>query len=83
MYKYRITSIINSDNWKDVSYHIQRKKWYGWRNIVIKENENSSRLTFKSFDEAMFYCIKHYCKFGEIFQPYPNVIEYRPYSFNM
>jgi hypothetical protein len=81
MEKYRIVSLGDCDL-KKQTYFIQKKGFWGWRMIHIKENNESKRLSFNSFVEAEFHILKNYCRHnGEIYQPYPNEFHYEATSY--
>lgn len=81
MEKYRIISLGDSNLTKE-TYHIQKKKFWGWRMIHIKENKEDNRLSFNSYGEAEFHIIKKYCRGeGEIYQPCPNEYHYLEYTY--
>ena len=83
MEKYRIVS-LGDDSLKKQTYHIQKKGFWGWRMIHIKENKSSTRLSFNSYGEAEFHLLRKYClSHGEISQPYPNEYHYRAFSYYM
>ena len=71
MEKYRIISKNPSDVTK-TEWFIQRKKFWGWRTIEVKENNWSTELSFGSLGEAEFYMYKHYFRDGSVYQPTSN-----------
>ena len=71
MEKYRIISKNPSDVTK-TEWFIQRKKFWGWRTIEVKENNRSTELSFGSLGEAEFYMYKHYFRDGWVHQPTAN-----------
>ena len=80
MEKYRIVSVNPSDVTK-ITWHIQRKKFWGWRKIYVIENNRSKELTFGSLGEAEHYIYKHYFGAGEVYQPTPNEFWYERYTY--
>lgn len=81
METYRITSIIPNCELSRISFRIERKTFFGWKEIEIKENSCSKELSFGSYVEAEHYIYKNYFGHGEVYQPYPNVYQYTPYTY--
>ena len=81
MEKYRIVSENPSDVTK-TTWHIQRKKFWGWRTIEVKENNWSTELSFGSVGEAEFYMYKHYFRDGWVHQPTSNEYWYERNTYS-
>jgi hypothetical protein len=80
MEKYRIVSENPSDVTK-TTWHIQRKKFWGWRKIHVFENNNSKELSFGSLGEAEHYMYKNYFRDGDVYQPTLNEYWYERYTY--
>ena len=80
MEKYRIVSKNPSDR-NRTSWHIERKKFWGWRTIMIKENNTRKPLTFNSMADAEYYMYCFYFKNGEVYQPNLNEFWYEPFTY--
>lgn len=78
---YRITSKTPDSNLSKISYRVERKTFFGWKEIKVKENGSSKELSFGSYGEAEYYIFNNYFGHGEVYQPYPNVYQYKPYTY--
>jgi hypothetical protein len=78
---YRIVSIIPNSDLSKISYRIERKTFFGWKEIKIKEDSSSRELSFGSLVEAEHYVLNNYLGHGVVYQPYPNVYQFKPYTY--
>jgi len=80
--KYRIIKEVNN---KLISptFFIQRKGWFFWKSLTIKENGDSTTLQFKSFEDAEIYMRDSYfTSEGIVFKPCENEYHYTKYEYN-
>lgn len=79
--KYRITSELNC-KLLSPTFFIQRKRFFVWKNIQIKENGHSKDVTFENYEEAENYMRHHYFQFdGNVFKPRANEYHYTQFSY--
>ncbi len=79
--KYKIVSKHNN-KLLNISFYIQRKSFFGWRNITITENKESKVLKFDSYEDAETYMRdKYFSTEGEVFKPSENEYHYTEYSY--
>lgn len=75
MQKYRIINQSRHDL-TNITFHVQRKGFWGWRMIKVTENGDSKHLSFGSYVEAEHYIVKNYFRDGHLYQPTPNEYHY-------
>lgn len=83
MEKYRITSETTNQtsNGNKTTFYIERKRWYGWRKIKIKEDVKKTTLTFNAYEEAEKHMIDNYFGHGWFYKPYTNEYHYQDYTY--
>ena len=75
MQKYRIVNQSRNDL-TNITFHVQRKGFWGWRMVKVTENGNTENLSFGSYVEAEQYIVKKYFRDGHLYQPRPNEYHY-------
>lgn len=80
--KYRIVSKLNYQLISP-TFFIQRKFFFFWLTIQIKENRESKDLDFVNYEEAENYMRQHYFKAdGIVFKPIINEYHYSEFDYS-
>ena len=82
MKKYRIVQLFHNANSPDrnIEWVIERKKFWGWREIFHVEGPTRKRISHESYDKAEQYLLKKYTGHG-ICKRYGNFYTYEHYSY--
>lgn len=78
--KYRIVYKTSNNLNNKRTYNIQRKTLFGWRDIKIKEDEQSNLVTFDTFEEAEAHLFSYFKDSGEVLVN-NNEYKYIPFCF--
>jgi len=82
MEKYRIVTQSRHDFTK-MTWHIQRKGFWGWRMVKSSDNGNYNILSFGSYVEAEHHMKNNYFGDGHLYQPTPNEYYYTQATYYM
>lgn len=83
MKKYRIVQLCHnsySDD-REIEWVIEKKKFWGWREVFHIEGHIKKRIGHKSYKKAEQYLFKNYTGHG-ICQRYGSFYTYTPYSYS-
>lgn len=82
MRKYRIIQKIRIENRKkEVYFYIERKKLWGWREIVNKEDIREKSLHFNDYSIAENYLTENYLSGWGYTLIDNNIYKFHPYSY--
>ena len=83
MTKYRIVQLFHSADSpnRNIEWVIERKKFWGWREIFHVEGPTRRRISHSSYDEAEKHLLENYTRHG-ICKRYGSFYTYEDYKYN-